>query len=71
MSETTTATKTTTNATVRGASRNWDGKVQNWRFVIHENGHFIEMHQHGKNFTLRLDTEQLQEIRKALNEVLE
>ena len=59
--------QTRTNATV-GASKNWEGKVQTWRFVVHENGkHFIEMSQPGKHFTLRLDTFQLIQIREMLN----
>ncbi len=52
----------------RGSSKNWEGKTQTWRFVVHEDGeHFIEMHQHGKHFTLRLDTDQLVAIRDMLN----
>ena len=54
---------------VSGTSLNWEGKIQTWRFVVHEDGrHFIEMHQPGKNtFTLRLDTDQVAAIRDMLN----
>ena len=71
MAETETRIEIRTNAT-GGTSKNWDGKTQTWRFVVHEDDeHHIGMHQHNKHFTLRLDTDQLVAIRDMLNNAFE